>query len=48
MILSMLQNIPSKRICWVDFYKKGFLTKFDKDLRLSAFMAEYKMIEDTK
>jgi hypothetical protein len=44
----MLQNDPKKRLSWIDFYKQYHLQQFDEGYRLCTFMAEYKMIEDTK
>lgn len=32
----------------MDFYRAYHLQRFDSELRLCTFMAEYKMIEDTK
>ncbi len=48
MIKGMLKNDPKERLSWVQFYKAYHLQKWDADYRLCAFMAEYKMIEDTK
>jgi hypothetical protein len=48
MIGGMLENKPSKRLSWIEFYQTYHLQKFDTDYRLCTFMAEYKMIEDTK
>jgi hypothetical protein len=48
MISGMIQNDDRKRLSWIDFYRHYYLQEFDEELRLCTFMAEYKMIEDTK